>query len=268
MKRIEWLKLYTGFFEDEKIILLLSMRAGEKLVIFFLRLLTISAKQNQNGKISFSDNVPYSVKDLANICQIPVKKCEDFLKTLEQFGIIYTEFSLKSGKKLEKSSKNKYIFISNWEKHQSTDRLEKIRQQQVERSKRYREKQQECNVTVTLPSRNYHAIEVEVDKEVEVELDKEKEQKEYFFSQIIIDSLYAKLKDSNNQEGKEEQNNLEQKDEAKPDVAADVETVDKTTCPIPNDTCTFLPKVKAILKHLNDSTGSHFRCTEFANHVW
>jgi predicted phage replisome organizer len=96
MKRIDWLKLYTGFFEDEKIILLLSMKHGSEIIIFFLRLLTISAKQNQNGMISFSNNVPYSLKNLASICQISSRKCEDFLNILEQFQIIFIEFPQNS----------------------------------------------------------------------------------------------------------------------------------------------------------------------------
>ena len=45
------------------------------------------------------------------------------------------------------------------------------------------------------------------------------------------------LKDSNNQEGKEEQNNLEQRDEAEPDVAANVETADKTEIPFEYHLC-------------------------------
>jgi len=61
MKKIEWVKLDTGFFEDEKIVLLLS-EYGEKVVLFFLRLLTLAGKQNQGGRISFSENIPYSAK--------------------------------------------------------------------------------------------------------------------------------------------------------------------------------------------------------------
>jgi len=152
MKKIEWVKLDTGFFEDEKIVLLLS-EYGEKVVLFFLRLLTLAGKQNQGGRISFSENIPYSAKNLGKICQISAKKCESFLNILEKFQIIFRN--------------NGLIFLTNWEKHQSQDKLEKIRQQHAERAKRYREKQKKSNVTVTSPLRDSNATDLDLDLDLE-----------------------------------------------------------------------------------------------------
>jgi uncharacterized phage protein (TIGR02220 family) len=178
MKKIEWVKLDTGFFEDEKIVLLLS-EYGEKIILFFLRLLTLAGKQNQGGQISLSENIPYSVNDVAKICNLTPKKCQNFLEILEDFGIILIEIcqnfdenaqyknknEVESHQKHEVISqyknKNKMIFIKNWEKHQSTGKLDKIRQQQAERAKRYRENQNKSNVPVTLR----HATEVRSKKE-------------------------------------------------------------------------------------------------------
>jgi predicted phage replisome organizer len=154
MKRIEWVKLDTGFFEDEKIVLLLS-EYGEKTVLFFLRLLTLAGKQNQGGRISFSENIPYSAKNLGKICQISAKKCESFLNILEKFQIIFRN--------------NGLIFLTNWEKHQSQDKLEKIRQQHVERAKRYRENQKKSNVTVTSPLRHSNATDLDSDLDLDLE---------------------------------------------------------------------------------------------------
>ncbi|MCK5849073.1 MAG: phage replisome organizer N-terminal domain-containing protein, partial [Caldisericia bacterium] len=263
-KRIDWLKLSTGIFEDEKIILLLSMRDGEKIIIFFLRLLTISAKQNQNGKISFSESVPYSVKNLAKICQISVKKCEDFLKILEKFQIIFTELLKNNEKKLEKNHENKFIFITNWEKHQSTDRLDKIRQQQSERAKRYREKQQESNVTITLPSRDDHATEVEV--ELDKELKNIQKDSTYKNSQKLIDPLIRnseRSKDPKPKAKNKDPKNLKKVESKKPlDSSSSVDTVDKITKSEEPNQKKFITDVKIILKNLNDITGCRFRLTD------
>lgn len=248
---IQWVKLSTGFFEDEKVILLLSDH-GSDIVVFFLRLLTLAGKQNQNGLISFSENIPYSAKNLGKICQISAKKCENFLKILEKFQIIFR--------------KNGLIFLTNWEKHQSQDKLDKIRRQWAERAKKYREKQQENHVIVTLPSRDCHATELEEELEEDIEDIRDIGQVEK--SNLPDSNLKSSINSSkifDPLEGIE--------DEIQNISASDSTTDKEKPTQEENKTCRAKSRAdeekeklneisKQVLQHLNAATGRHYRLTD------
>jgi uncharacterized phage protein (TIGR02220 family) len=158
------------------------------------------------------------------------------------------------------------IFIKNWSKHQSSGKLEKIRQNQAERVKRYREKQKDCNVTVTL----HDPLEVRSKKE-EVRR-KNKEIKE----SVTIDkncnvtenrcSSFSNLEIPNNSEiqkpeeeetadkasldGEKEKAQVDRKAQEKPSKKKDQEK--ERLKQIASD----------VLKFLNETTGKHFRLTQ------
>ncbi|PGA60821.1 replication protein, partial [Bacillus pseudomycoides] len=96
---------------------------------------------------------------LATLFNRPIATVRLALQTFQQFGMI-------------EITDDQYICISNWEKHQNVDGLEKIREQNRLRKQKQREKlklemSRDSRETIT----QSHAIDIEEDKE----LDKEKE---------------------------------------------------------------------------------------------
>jgi predicted phage replisome organizer len=158
MAEVKWIKLSTKMFEDEKIRLIESMPESDMLLIIWIKLLSQAGKTNANGYIYLNENIPYTDEMLATIFNRPLNIVRLALKTFEDFGMI------------EISDEN-FIAISNWEKHQNVEGLDKIRQQTRNRVAKHREKKKlnagndTCNVTVT----NGNAT--DIDKELDIEID-------------------------------------------------------------------------------------------------
>ena len=159
MSEVKWIKLSTSMFEDEKIRLIESMPEADTLLIIWIRLLAQAGKTNASGYIFLSKNIPYSDEMLATLFNRPIATVRLALQTFQQFGMI-------------EITDDQYICISNWEKHQNVDGLEKIREQNRLRKQKQREKlklemSRDSRETIT----QSHATDIEEDKE----LDKEKE---------------------------------------------------------------------------------------------
>ncbi|MGG0262463.1 phage replisome organizer N-terminal domain-containing protein [Bacillus mycoides] len=162
---VKWIKLSTTMFEDEKIRLIESMPEADTLLIIWIRLLAQAGKTNASGYIFLSKNIPYSDEMLATLFNRPIATVRLALQTFQQFGMI-------------EITDDQYICISNWEKHQNVDGLERVKQLNAERNKKYRERKKQQQLTlenkgqesdVSVTSRD--GTDIEEDKE----LDKEKE---------------------------------------------------------------------------------------------
>lgn len=162
MADVKWIKLSVNMFEDEKIRLIESLPESDTILIIWVKLLAQAGKTNATGYIYLNENIPYNDEMLATIFNRPITTVRLALKTFQQFGMI-------------EINDNHFISITNWEKHQNIDGLEKIRLDTKKRVQRYREKQKqlngntECNVTVT------DGNETEVEVDIELEVDKEKD---------------------------------------------------------------------------------------------
>ncbi|WP_439874832.1 phage replisome organizer N-terminal domain-containing protein [Bacillus mycoides] len=165
MSEVKWIKLSTSMFEDEKIRLIESMPEADTLLIIWIRLLAQAGKTNASGYIFLSKNIPYSDEMLSTLFNRPIATVRLALQTFHRFGMI-------------EITDDQYICISNWEKHQNIDGLERVKQLNAERNKKYRERKKEQQLAlenngeesdVCVTSRD--ATDIEEDKE----LDKEKE---------------------------------------------------------------------------------------------
>lgn len=128
MAEVKWIKITTSMFDDEKISLIQSMPEGDSLLVIWIRLLLQAGKINDNGFIYLSDNLPYTEEMLSTIFKRPANIIRLALATFEQFGMI--ELTAKG------------IYLPNWEKHQSADRLEAIREYRKIAKRKEREKKQ------------------------------------------------------------------------------------------------------------------------------
>ena len=169
MSNVKWIRLTLSMFDDEKIRLIEQMPDADTILMIWIKLLVQAGKVNASGSIFLNENIPYTDEMLATIFDRPISTVRLALDTFKQFGMISID-------------ENSIIHITNWEKHQNVEGLEKIREQNRIRQARYRKRKQieakessndkenqDSNVTVT--SRNG------TEEELEEELDKERDSK-------------------------------------------------------------------------------------------
>lgn len=161
MAEIKWIKITTDIFDDEKILLIESMPEADSLIVIWFKLLAFAGKSNNNGVFMLSNKIPYTEEMLATIFRRPINTVRLALSTFESFGMI--EYM------------DGVLTISNWEKHQNVDGMEKIREQNRKRVAAYREKQKLLSGNVTSNATVTECNAVDKDKEEEKEKDKDKE---------------------------------------------------------------------------------------------
>ena len=154
MADLQWLKLSTNFFDNNKIKLLESENDGDTLIRIWIQLLTIAMKCNYQGKLSITEDKPMTIIEISKIMGKSKKKIEKTLNIFQELQMIVIE--------------DKFYKIKNWSKYQSVDRLEEIRLQNCKRQQKYREKKRseigKNNVTVTKDN-----IEEEIKKRNKIE---------------------------------------------------------------------------------------------------
>lgn len=168
---MQWIKVFTDIFANPKMQLLLKERDPDTFFRIWIQLLVIVGISMQGGKIMMSENTPITVEYLATITQKSNKKIQNILDKLIHFEMLICEDNIYK--------------IKNWDKYQSADKYELVKEQNRERQKRFRENQKnENNVSVTLSNGT------EENKKKKGYLNYE--QRDY--SNIDWDSFYANLR--------------------------------------------------------------------------
>ena len=127
MTRVKWIKLAIDMFDDEKIKIIDSMPERDLIHYVWIRLLVQAGKTNSTGDIFLNENIPYTKKMLSIIFNRSINEIEFSLKTLSDLRMIEID-------------ENNFINISNWEKHQNIEGMEKIREQTRKRVEDHRSK--------------------------------------------------------------------------------------------------------------------------------
>lgn len=161
MANLQWLKLSTNFFDNNKVKLLESEKDGDTLIRVWIKynsrlftrfrfdgdtlirvwiqLLTIAMKCNYQGRLSITEEKPMTVEEFSKIMGKSKKKITKCLEKFEELKMIIIE--------------DNFYKIKNWSKYQSADKLEEIRLQNCLRQQKYREKKksekEKSNVTIT-----------------------------------------------------------------------------------------------------------------------
>lgn len=133
MAEIKWIKITTNMFDDEKIKLIDAMPERDTIHYIWIRLLVQAGKTNANGYIFLNENIPYTEEMLSTIFNRPLNSVRLALQTLSTFGMIETQ-------------EDKLIKITNWDKHQNVDGMEKIREQNRLRKQRQRDKEKQLEL--------------------------------------------------------------------------------------------------------------------------
>ena len=168
MDSIDWIKLATSIFDNNKIKYIRTLPDGNNIVLFWIMLLVKAGQCNANGYVLVTENIAYSEELLAEEFKFSVTLVKAALKLFEQLQMI--------------SFDNSVICIENWAKYQNVEGLEKIKENNRIRQARYRAKKKlmlQSNVTdnvtnntdVTSNVTQSNALEEE--KEIDIDIDKD-----------------------------------------------------------------------------------------------
>jgi predicted phage replisome organizer len=161
---VKWIKFATGFPSNRKIKQLRKLPDGDKIALMWVFLLCLAGDVNEQGLIYLTPEVPYTDEMLADEFDLDINVVRLGLEAFQRFGMIEVV--------------NDIICLSSWEKWQSVDSLETIREQTRNRVAKHRAKQKliASNVTgnVTVTQCNATDIDKEEDLEEEKEGDKDK----------------------------------------------------------------------------------------------
>ena len=155
MASVKWIKLNVDMFDDEKIKLIQAMPEGDSLLLVWIKLILLAGKTNEGGYIYISENMPYTDEMLSVIMNKPLNIIRLALDTFLSLRMIEDD--------------EKGIYLVNFEKHQSLDKLEQIREQTRLRVAKHRAKIKENN-GVALHVTQSNAIDIDKNK---IRLDKD-----------------------------------------------------------------------------------------------
>ena len=153
MAEVKWIKIVTDVFDDEKTLMIETLPDADSIIVIWFKLLCLAGKQNNSG-VFLMGRMPYTDEMFATVFRRPLNTVRLALKTFEDFGMIEII--------------NDTVTIPNWEKHQSIDKLDEIREQTRLRVAKHREKQKSLSCNVTVTQRNATEEEKEEDKEKEI----------------------------------------------------------------------------------------------------
>ena len=181
---IKWIKLSTALFDNRKIKQIRKMPDGDALIVIWLQILCLAGVTNDSGLVYFSKDIPYTEEMLATEFDRPITTIRLALNVFEQFGMVEIV--------------NNILLVSNWEKYQSVDQMEKIREQNRLRKQKQRAQLTECHVTCHADVTQGHAT--DIDKDIDKDKEEEKRTKaapptNVFASYSFSDPMKAKLTD-------------------------------------------------------------------------
>ena len=139
MADVKWIKITTDMFDNRKIRHLRRLPDGNNIVLIWVMLLTMAGRCNASGMIFLTETIPYTAKMLADELDFEENTVKLALSALEQLGMITT-------------SDNGYFTISGWEEHQNIEGMERIREQNKLRQKRWYDKQKELHLAINNPN--------------------------------------------------------------------------------------------------------------------
>jgi predicted phage replisome organizer/uncharacterized phage protein (TIGR02220 family) len=177
MAEITWFKVLTDIFSDDKIKIIQSMPEGDSLLIMWFKVLSQAGKTNDGGYIYLKKEIPYTAGMLSTLFGKSQQLVELALKTFSQFDMIDID---------DKG----YIFVTNWEKHQNVEGMDKVREQNRLRNAKYRERKR----LELMPGDVTHDVsdDVSMTESDGIDIDIEKEKKHNVPHSEIIEYLNQK----------------------------------------------------------------------------
>lgn len=186
MASVKWIKLNVDMFDDEKIKIIQAMPEGESLLLIWIKLILLAGKTNEGGYIYINENMPYTEEMLSVIINKPLTIIRLAIDTFIKLGMI--------------ESDEKGIYLVNFEKHQSLDKMQEIREYNRLAQQKHRAKIKSQKMSLTCQESN--ETDKDIDKEEDIDIDiikeniKEKKNKYGLYKHVLLTPTeYQKLQD-------------------------------------------------------------------------
>jgi predicted phage replisome organizer/uncharacterized phage protein (TIGR02220 family) len=162
MAEVKWIKLATEIFNNRKIRQIECLPDGDAVVVIWVKLLCLAGNINDSGMVYFTKEIPYTDQMLATQFNRPLTTVQFAMKTFEQFGMIEVVDNI--------------LHISNWEKYQSVDRLEEIREYNRIAKQKSRERAKEkqkllAPVVNDMSMTSQRCHDTDIDKDIDKDID-------------------------------------------------------------------------------------------------
>ena len=122
---MDWVKIMCNLLDHRKIKMIRKGPEGNTLVLLWLLMLTEAGKCNRGGYLIVSDSLPYAAETLSMVTDIPLPTVQLGLFTFTGLDMI--------------DQQDGAIFVKNWGKYQSEDKLEARREKERIRQQRHRQ---------------------------------------------------------------------------------------------------------------------------------
>lgn len=164
----------TNLFDNRKIRQIECLPEGYAIIVVWMKLLCLAGNVNDSGYIYFTKEIAYTEQMLSAQFNMPITTLQLALRTFEEFGMVEVVDDI--------------LHISNWEKYQSVDRLNEIREYNRLAKQKSRAKQRLLqNVNdMSMTSQSCHDTDKE-DKDIDI--DKERERIDYQQIADLFNSL-------------------------------------------------------------------------------
>ena len=151
MAEVLWIKLYKDVFNHSKIKQIRKLPEGNNIVLIWFQILCLAAETNDGGAIYLTQDIPYTDEMLAAEFDHPITTIKLALSIFQSFNMILLH--------------NELIMVSNWEKYQNVEGMEKIKEDTRKRVAKHRQKMlgnvTQCNVTDRYNVTQCNAIDIE-----------------------------------------------------------------------------------------------------------
>lgn len=159
MAEVKWVKLNVDMFDDEKIKIIQAMPDGDAILVIWIKLIALAGKTNDGGYIYISENIPYTEEMLSVIMNKPIMTIKLAMETFASLNMIEND--------------TKGIYLLNFEKHQSLDKLNELKEYNRLAQQRSREKRKALKAVNDMSMTSQSCQGTDIDKEGDLEGDKE-----------------------------------------------------------------------------------------------
>ena len=181
MADVKWIKITTDMFDNRKIKHLRRLPEGNNIVLIWVMLLTMAGRCNSGGMIFLTENIPYTPKMLADELDFEENTVLLALKVLDDLNMVVADSGC--------------FKIAGWEEYQNIEGMDKIREQNRIRQKKWYDKQKNLpnarpNASLTLPNaiEEDKEQEIEEEKDIEVDIDTKREKTDF---QSVVDLFHS-----------------------------------------------------------------------------
>lgn len=177
MAEVKWIKLFVDIWDNRKIRQIETLPDGDTVLVIWLKLLTLAGNINDGGLVYFTRDIPYTDTMLAAQFKRPLNTVQMALDVFQRFGMIEIV--------------NDVMLVTNWEKYQSLEKMEIIREQTRRRVADYRERKKIGNVTCNADVTQCNATDIDKDIEEDKEKEKRKRKKKDFIAadEMMVDDV-------------------------------------------------------------------------------